>query len=231
MTRILSVAVAILAAAASSTALAHPAADIKEAEFRGTVSTSGQEQPNFANSVLDRAVWRAYADQSLTSYEYSTFLAFARCVARFDPGAARDVMENPIGAEAGRSRLVRLAEVNRACLIQPSKVHPLLLRAALAEAAMDDGKVRVILATPIGVPAVAKGYHLATVSECQIRRSPDLVDAVFAAPPGTDDERAATERLYSRTSGCGASTLGGLSPTAARLSLIDIRYQMAARGN
>ena len=230
MTRILSAAAAIFAATLSSTVAAHPASDIKEAEFRGVISRSGQEQINFDKSFVDRAVWQANADRSMTSYDYSTFLAFARCVARFDPQAASEVMRTPIGTQAGRDRLVRLAGVNRACLIQPSKVHPLLLRAAFAEAAMDDGKVRMVLATPIGVPAVAKGYRLASVSQCQINRAPGLVDALFAAQPGTDAERMAAERLYAETGGCGTATLGGLSPTAARLSLIDVRYRMAARG-
>lgn len=224
---------ALIAAAAAllapAVAAAYPSGSVGGAHRRGVIFPSVEMQPGFAEASLGEMQMMANEERLLVSYEYADMLAFARCVARFDPEAATRVMNEPIGALAEADRLARLAEVNRACLVRQSKVHPLLLRAALAEAAMEQGEVRTPMANAVGVPPVAKGIRLGAISLCQNSTAPKLVSAVLATEPGSVEERAAVEKLYSASTGCGPTRLGGISPTVARLSLIDTRYKLARR--
>lgn len=178
------------------------------------------------NSELEQLGFHADSDRRMASYSYGDMLVFARCVMRFDPAAAHRAMEVPIGDDS-EANFSRMADSNRSCLQRSARIHPLLIRAALAEAAMGLPAEARELRNPIGVPAVAKGRPLRATSRCQVETAPALVEAVFGSRPGSDEERGAVAALFAAAPDCGEWDLEKTSPTVARLSLIEARYQLA----
>lgn len=174
--------------------------------------------------------WRFQRDWNPTSQNYVSALRFAQCVARFDPGIGRELLRTPIGARGDREALTRMAQRNRPCAAEQGMVSPILLRAALAEtlimsqpALRSSAPVEVV--NVVGVPEVVDGFPLAAISRCQVHLAPALVADVLKSAPGEKSERVATEALFRQTPDCGASSLGRVTPTVARLALVDAAYR------
>lgn len=231
----ISLAVAVAVLATSGTAQRNPRSDV---EGRGTVRPSPENFPEhlrMRNGAF--AAWGSDRDKRMTSYSYRMALRFAECVARFDREAARRILIAPIGAREDGRLLRRMAQVNHGCAVEQRMVHPLLLRAALAETMLDRGSaaapstrgalVPAIGVPVIGVPETVDGYPLAAISRCQVASAPGLVAALLATEPGERDEHDAVANLFDRTAVCGAAKPGRLTPTAARMGLIDAAYRQS----
>lgn len=160
---------------------------------------------------------------------YSSALEFAECASRY--GADKDeLLLRAAGSVDDRDSLVRLAERNRACVVEAGVVAPILLRAALAETMIErQGTVRsdepVSEPLTLGIPEVVDGYPIAAISRCQVHAAPELVHSVLQSKPGSAGERAAVMRLYSSVPQCGLSAPGRLTATAARLGLVDAAFR------
>ncbi len=224
------VAVSLGLFATSGTAQRNPRSDV---EGRGTIRPAPENFPEhlrMRNGAF--AAWGSDRDKRMASNSYRMVLRFAECVARFDREAATRVLHAPIGARADGRSLRRMAEVNHGCAIEQRMVHPLLLRAALAETMLErsslPGAGRLVGRAAVGVPETVDGFPLASISRCQVDRAPQLVAALLATEPGEAGERDAVAALFGRTAACGASRPGRLGPTAARLGLIDALYRRSS---
>jgi hypothetical protein len=216
---------AIFAVALPSPSIAQGPNPRTNVELRGVVRPNPGSFGDVRRRTGDFANWKLESDAALMSYNYRNALRFAECVAGLDPAAADRILKVPIGGRDDDRQLRWLAQGHGACVLHLERVHPLLLRAALAETALRS-KRRGLHGTgaPVGVPDEVDGYPLGLVSRCQVALAPMLVTGVLAAQPGSRQERAAAELLFARTS-CGASRLGRLSPTAARLALVEASYR------
>lgn len=220
----LAVAVVLL-----STPLSAKPPGFAAAEKRGTVRPSPE---NYADYMAKRtgvfAAWYTEQQEKVLSYRYDKSLKFAECVSRFNSEAADKILEAPIGGQQDHAALARLAEANRGCVIELNWVHPLLLRAALAETRLRNSASDATGAVEphsVGVPEIVDGYPVAAISRCQVQYAPELVSALLATRPGEETERAAAKELFANTPQCGASKLGRLTATAARLAVIDAVYR------
>lgn len=161
---------------------------------------------------------------------YEAALQFAQCVDRLNPDAASTLLRTPNGAQS-REDMVRLARMNRGCVIQNSALAPVLLRAALAETLVRRSGARRLedasQLAPVGMPDSVDGYPLAAISRCQVSAAPELVANVLSTDPGSNSEKAAVETLFARSPDCGAPHPGRLTPTAARLALVDAAFLWA----
>ena len=171
--------------------------------------------------------WKGEQNARLTSYSYRPLLRFAECISRFDKRAADRVLGTPLSSARSTSTLNFAAAANRGCIVERGMVHPLLLRAALAETLLKDNRgipAFTAVKAPVGMPAVVDGYPLRRIAECQVGLAPELVRRLLATQPSGPDERLAAETIFQKTAACGAPTLGRLSPTAARLALVEAEY-------
>lgn len=228
MRAVLITAAVVILSAGTAVAGPNPRSNI---EVRGTIHPAPEHYGGYlARRTGAFAAWHEEEKARLLSYDYRMTLRFAECVAKYDHGAsAEKVLRSPIGSPQDQQALSWLAQVNRACAAERHVVHPLLLRAALAETRIksaaepsaDRKRERV------GVPDVVDGYPLASISRCQLQYAPELVESVMATQPGEAAERAAADALFARTPQCGAKTLGRLTATAARLALVDAAYRRA----
>ena len=93
-----------------------------------------------------------------------------------------------------------MSAINRGCAVEYATVHPLLLRAALAETRLklagDGPDAWLASQNPVGVPAVVDGYRLRQITDCQVRQAPQLVRSLLATQPGERAERQAAEALF-----------------------------------
>ena len=163
-----------------------------------------------------------YQEWQGTAQSYAAALSFARCAARFNPDSIA-LVDRPIGMDGDCESLARFVRVNRACVGEQSAVSSLLIRAALAETAMNAGAPPRAL--NVGVPETVDGYPLASVSRCLVQHAPASVAAVLNTRPGDDAERAAAQKLFLEVPDCVPRRTIWLSPTAARLALIDAVYR------
>lgn len=200
-------------------------------EVRGTIHPSPENYGGYMSRRTGAfAAWHEEEKARLLSHNYRMTLRFAECVAKFDHGAGADrVLRSPIGSAKDQQALSWLAQVNRGCATERLVVHPLLLRAALAETRIKTGVEagRDTKRERVGVPDMVDGYPLASISRCQLQYAPELVTSMIATQPGEAAERAAADALFARTPQCGASKLGRLTATASRLALIDAAYLRA----
>ena len=208
-----------------------PAVQKSKAEARGTVRPAPENYEGYmARRTGAFAAW--YTDEDrLVSWSYRSALRFAECVAHFNKEAAGRALVSPIGGLDDRRSLVRLAEVNNGCAIDRRLVHPLLIRAALAETQLKEQSGGAV--TPgasVGLPEVIDGYPVALISRCQVQFAPELVANLLSTTPGERAEREAADTLVARTASCGASKLGRLTATAARMAVVDAAYRKAAVG-
>lgn len=197
-----------------------------DVESRGTVRPSPDADPAYLRRTTGAfAAWSGDRNKRMMSYDYRMALRFAECVGRFNRDAADTILLAPIGGRDDMRGLARLIEVNSGCVVQRSLVHPLLLRAALAETMLKRGPITLGTGRPaigrVGVPDVVDGYPLASISQCQLASAPRRVAALLATQPGEAGEQSAANALFSATASCGAARLGRLTPTVARLALID----------
>ena len=162
-----------------------------------------------------------------TAHSYNAALTFARCAARFNP-ASLALIERPIGANGDREALARFVYENRACVGEQAAVAPMLIRAALAETAMTAG--RAPRALNVGLPQTVDTYPLAEVSRCLVEKAPASVAAMMSTRPGDEAERAAAQSLFSQHPECAPRRTLRLTPTAARLALVDAVYRQGAGG-
>lgn len=212
--------------------LAVPAAANAQSNPRTNVEMRGSTQPvpdGFAGYRRSRDIgfrsWKADEEKRLNSYAYRPVLRFAECVSRFDKAAAARVLSTPLKSHKSGNALTRAGNVNRGCIVEHGLVHPLLLRAALAETVLKHGDaIQSGMQRPVGVPAVVDGYPIGIIAGCQVRQAPQLVRALLATQPGDPAERQAAETLFGRTAECGTAQLGRLAPTAARLALVEAEY-------
>ena len=199
---------------------------LQSAEKNGNVHPSPENYGGYlARRTGAFAAWYEEEKERQLSYKYDLTLKFAECVSHFNPNAADKVLVSPIGARNDHAALVRLAESNRGCAVEERVVHPLLLRAALAEMELRGMQNSTLPAgaarARVGVPDVVDGYPLASISRCQVQYAPELVTALLNTRPGEAAERAAADTLFAKTPQCGASKRGRLTATAARLAVID----------
>lgn len=180
------------------------------------------------------AAWRSEEDERYISHSYRMALQFAECVARFNRDTAGQVLLASIAGREDGVKLRRMAQVNPGCATEHRKVHPLLLRAALAETLVE-GKsgpppaAAAAAKSSVGVPKVVDGYPLGAISRCQVQVAPKMVAELFLTVPGEAAERAAAEALFGQTPACGTTKLGRLTPTAARIALIDAAYSASVK--
>jgi hypothetical protein len=220
----LGLAIACLSLPATANAQSNPRLNI---EMRG-----GSTQPvpdGFSGYRRSRDIafrtWKADEEKRLNSYAYRPVLRFAECVSRFDKSAAARVLSTPLKSHKSGNALTRAGTVNRACIVEHGLVHPLLLRAAMAETRLKHGdSVQLGEQRVVGVPAIVDGYPLGLIADCQVPQAPQLVRALLATEPGDPAERQAAETLFGRTAECGTTRLGRLAPTAARLALVEAEY-------
>lgn len=170
--------------------------------------------------------WQYYEWQG-TAESYNAALRFAQCAVRFNP-ASVSIVKRPFGEAGDRQAMVRLAEKNRGCVRERAAVSPLLIRAALAETAIRGGRVDLQPDIQVGVPAVVDGYPLAQVSRCFVQKVPESVSQVLRTRPGDDSERVAANRLFRQAPECVPETRLSITPTAARVALIDAMYREAS---
>lgn len=221
-----------LALPAAAAAQGNPRTNV---EFRGTVRPAPDGFAGYARTRNGAfRAWKEDEDKRATSYAYRPLLRFAECVERFDRAAAVRVLSSPLASPKGGSALERVASVNRGCAIEYRKVHPLLLRAALAETLLKSGDPGAALKgshSRVGVPAIVDGYPLRLIADCQVRRAPQLVRDLLATQPGDPAERLAAQTLFGSTAECGTTQLGRLEPTAARLALVEAEYSRRFAGS
>lgn len=172
---------------------------------------------------------RDWNDWDRFTNSYEAALKFAECVNRHDHESDA-LLLTPTGSPGDRESLVRLARQNRACVAQQGLVAPVLLRAALAEMVIKrQASVRsdapVAQPLSLGIPETVDGYPIAAISRCQVHSAPRLVAEVLRARPGSTEERDAVRTLYANVPECGSSTPGRLTPTAARLGLVDAAFR------
>ena len=180
------------------------------------------------------AAWASDEDERYVSHSYRMALQFAECVAHFNRDTAGKVLVASIAGREDGVNLRRMAEVNPGCATEHRKVHPLLLRAALAETLVEGKSVLPSAEGPagkssVGVPKMVDGYPLGAISRCQVQVAPKMVADLFATVPGERAERDAAEALFGKTPACGTTKLGRLTPTAARLALIDAAYSASLK--
>ena len=213
--------------------LAVPTAAGAQGLARTTIDQRATAHPDPERELANRRsrdvayrAWRGEHAARLNSYAYRPILRFAECVSRLDKAAAERVLGAPLQSLESANALVRAATVNRGCVVEHSMVHPLLLRAALAETSLKAGGGSALPGSgrPVGVPAIVDGYPLRLIADCQVRRAPNLVRELLATQPGDSSERRAAQALFSSTAECGATQLGRLAPTAARLALVESEY-------
>ena len=224
--RILLSSLAVTAALVAVPASAQPWGS-GAAEKRGTAHPSPENYEAYmARRTGAFGAWYVEEQERRLSYNYGMTLRFAQCVSRFNEHAADKVLIEPIGGASDRAALSRLAQSNRGCAVESRLVHPLLLRAALAETRLNSAGLQSAgtQASRVGVPDTVDGYPVAAISRCQIQYAPRLVEALLATRPGEPEERAAADTLFASTPQCGASKRGRLTPTAARLAVIDAAY-------
>lgn len=225
---------AFITIAIAAIALPTPATAVQKskAEARGNVRPAPEHYEGYmARRTGAFAAWHTEAQERLVSWSYRSALRFAECVSHFNKDAAGRVLVSPIGGDDDHRSLVRLAEVNNSCAVDRRLVHPLLIRAALAETQLKDQSSGTVLSgASVGLPEVIDGYPVALISRCQVQFAPDLVSTLLATTPGERAEREAAEALFAKTAGCGASKLGRLTATAARMALVDAAYRQAALG-
>lgn len=177
--------------------------------------------------------WRMKRDWSYSSWQgiansYAAALRFVECAARAKP-ASLALIQRPIGVPGDREALVRLVRQNPGCVSSPSAISPVLFRAALAETALNDGASLPPPGTSVGLPDTVEGYPLAAVSRCLVGRDPEGVARVLRTRPGDEAEGVATSELFSRARDCVPPTNVVISPTAARLALVDAVYRRYSR--
>ena len=204
------------------------------AEARGTVRPS-PDTFDYYLRMRDGAfaAWASEEDARFVSQNYRMALRFAECVARFNRGTASRMLVASIAGRDDGVGLRRMAQANQGCATEHSKVHPLLLRAALAETLIekksDFTETAPRSGSSVGVPDVVDGYPLGMISRCQVKFAPELVAELLSTVPGDRAERDAAESLFGKTPACGTTKLGRLSATAARLALIDAAYRASSK--
>lgn len=187
------------------------------------------EQSDYLRASHQSSQWKYLRDWQYQQWQgisqnYAAALRFAQCVTRLNPDAA-DMLSRPIGAAGDREALARLVTDHRACVGEQSAVSPLLIRAALAESVMGSKMAGRVVA--VGVPDMVDGYPLASVSKCLVEHAPASVAAVLKTRPGDEEERLAAQKLFLEVPDCVPARTVRLSPTAARLALIDAVYRQA----
>lgn len=209
----------IAAAASAGPPVSLPTLPGGERSFGGGDSQTMARSGGLINEWRFRQEWRAVAQS------YASALRFARCARRYSPDAADDIMNQPIGHEREIGAWRQMVRQHRACVGQDGTVSPLLLRAAIAETLLreqQDGALSNLAS--LGVPEVVDGYPLRAIAKCQHLAAPSMTSAVLATEPGSESERASSAALYGATSFCGASRLGRVNPTVARIALIDAAW-------
>lgn len=223
-----------LAAVATTGATAGPVAGIHapaNSMHPPAIYEANGRSGNLLNEWRFRRDWQDGAWQGPNN-SYAAALAFAACVVKFDPDSTA-LVGRQIGSSGDREALVNLVKRNRGCIGEYGAVAPLLLRVALAEIQLrtSQGWGRAINPQPlsVGVPEAVDNYPLASISRCQVHVSPDLAEALLKTRPGTAEERDAATALFRESAICGASDLGGVAPTVARLAVVDAAYRRIVR--
>ncbi|GAA4019554.1 hypothetical protein GCM10022280_19300 [Sphingomonas swuensis] len=179
--------------------------------------------PNFEKGEFRPDRWafaRDWEEMRLAQAgSYGDALRFAECVRRFDPGIAAEVMARPLADPAQRTDLVRIAQQYRGCGMRVA-VPAMLVRAAFAEVGLR-GATGMGAPGSVGVPAQIRDFPVAALAGCQLQEAPALAMALLATRPGGSEEEAAAQRLVEQTPRCGALARGSITPTAARLAVIQ----------
>ncbi|QIK79750.1 hypothetical protein G7077_13390 [Sphingomonas piscis] len=187
----------------------------------GNAKLTGEFSPEAWQFMRDWEEVRAFANGG-----YDHALRFAECVSSYNAAAPASILSRPIGDSRYRSDLVRLASRYRGCGTRVT-VPPLLLRAAFAELSIRQGAVRAGAGTSyVGVPANIKSFPVAALAACQLRTAPGLIQDVLSTRPGEMAEEIAVKRLFASTPRCTSLAKGSITPTAARLALIDAAYSI-----
>ena len=220
------ICLAALASFASTPALAQGRNPMPGVVERGTVHPNPEIYSRYVTMRSGKFAAEAYErEKRMESSDYREAIRFAACVDKFDRAAANRILAAPIGGLEDNRRLRRLAEVNGPCVAELVRMHPLVLRAALAEVRLRASPDRSPTPLSVGMPPVVDGYPVGIISRCQAALEPDKVRSVFATEPGSTGERDAATALFAATPQCGAPAMGRLTPTAARIALVDATYR------
>ncbi|QNN64526.1 hypothetical protein H9L12_09425 [Sphingomonas rhizophila] len=195
-------------------------------ERQGTIYPSLESYVGFSDRTLEREAASLANKNALISYDYRNALRFASCVDHFDRAAADRLLAVSIGSTEDQRVLSRLAERNGPCVAKVQRMHSLLIRAALAEVKLRaSGQTATARLAGVGVPASVNGYPLKAITQCQAVTRPDMVNSLLASEPGSVAEREAVARIFAQSPQCGPITMGRVTPTVARLALVDAAYQ------
>lgn len=173
--------------------------------------------------------WRFHRDwnqPSQTSGDYALALRFAECVRTFDATVPVRAMSRGLGDRQERSELSQLARQYRGCAPQSAAVSPLLLRAAFAELLLRQTPALAMNAD-VGVPRRIGSFPVEAIAECQVRAEPGRVAALLRTRPGEAMEEDAARELFRATPQCSAQARGTITPTAARLAIVDAALRKA----
>lgn len=180
----------------------------------------------FRLPVEDRAydAWRMQGDWSRASQQaadYDHALRFASCVRTFDAAAPGRTIASPITSPGTRSDLVELATRYRGCAPKRTAVAPLLIRAAFAELVLKHANASGGSGSAIGVPNRIGNFPLAAIADCQVAARPQAVAGLLRTRPGEAAEEQAVTRLFAETPQCSSMSAGTITPTAARLAIVE----------
>lgn len=166
---------------------------------------------------------------------YGAALSFANCLHNFDPAAAEANLRRPVADPKVRPELQYLVRRHKACATEQVMVAPLLLRVAFAEIALRSmpsipaarGAAQSRPST--GVPERIGTFPVAAIARCQVETAPLAVSQLLRTKPGGLAEEAATEALFAATPQCVAQGRGSITPTAARMALVDAAFRGVAQ--
>jgi hypothetical protein len=176
-----------------------------------------------ANEWMFRRDWQPIAQS------YGAALKFANCVAKYSPAAGEGNLAMAARDPKVRADLVYLVRCHRACAAEQAVLAPVLLRAAFAEVALRSMEAPRVPGD-IGLPGRIGTFPLAAVADCQFQAAPELAAELLRTSPGDAAEEDAATRLFAATRRCSVNARASITPTAARLAVVDAAFRRFAIG-
>lgn len=175
------------------------------------------------NEWMFRRDWRPAAQS------YAAALSFANCVQKFSPAAAEANLNRSAEDPGVRRELISIVRRHRACANEHAMVAPLLLRVAFAEIALRSSRGAHTASQrrpTVGVPERIENFPIADIAECQVSAAPSLIVNLLRTDPGGSAEESAAHALFSATPQCSSQGRGSITPTAARLAIVEAAFRI-----
>lgn len=174
--------------------------------------------------------WMFRRDWLPAAQSYGAALSFANCVQKFSPTAAEANLKRSAADPEVRPELMNLVRRHRSCAREQAMVAPLLLRVAFAEIALRStpGTVsagQADVRPAMGVPERIEAFPVGAIAGCQVSAAPALVLNLLRTEPGGVAEESAAQALFAATPQCGSQGRGSITPTAARIAVVDAAFR------